>query len=83
MSNDGGLAESLRNWGCPLDDSTLWRQSDSGRVFMSPDEIGTAASWLPCVSPTGPETSSATCESCELYLAGMVPVHGFLSDSRP
>ena len=60
----------FERWGCPMDDSTLWRQSDSGEVFVSPDGIRTGASWLPCLSGATPSLPGM-CASCELYSAGL------------
>ena len=64
--------EIYERWGCPMDDSTPWKQSASGEVFESPDGIRTGASLLPCLSePTPP--LPGTCASCELFNAGLTP----------
>lgn len=68
----------FERWGCPMDDSTLWRQSDSGDSFVSPDGIVTAALWLPCLSGSKPHLPGM-CASCELYLAGLTRLELFPS----
>lgn len=69
-----GLSAKLREYGCPMEDDTPWRQSESGERFTSPDEIGIAASWLPCVSPGGRAPDPGTCVDCELWEAGLIPL---------
>jgi hypothetical protein len=70
MLNDAGLSTQCEQWGCPMDDSTPWKQSDSGDSFTSPDGIGTAACWLPCLSGSNP-VLPGMCASCELFSAGL------------
>ena len=60
-------------WGCPMDDSTKWKQSVSGEVFESPGGIRMAASSLPCITGATPPLPG-TCESCELYRAGQIEI---------
>jgi len=63
MQKDGVLDRHLRAFGCPMDDQTLWKQSQSGELFESPLGIRTAAFWLPCVSNVDPMLPG-TCASC-------------------
>lgn len=71
--SDAGLSATLETWGCPMDDSTKWKQNTLGDSFESPDGIRTAAYWLPCLSGLN-LSLPATCASCELYLAGLTRI---------
>jgi len=69
-NSDAGLFSLLRVSGCPLVDGGPWVQSQSGLNFALPNGIGTAACWLPCVSPTERPALPGTCVSCaEFYRA--------------
>jgi hypothetical protein len=72
MSNGERPTAHLERWGCPMDDSTNWKQSSSGGSFVSPDGIVTEASWLPCVSGAQASLFLGTCEACELFDAGLI-----------
>lgn len=75
--------ESVQRYGCPMMDDTPWAQAESGEHFTSPDGIGTAASWLPCVSPQAGPVLPGTCVDCELFAAGLTEVEVSPSRSCP
>ena len=63
--SEPGLCETLRKYGCPMLDTSLWAQSASGEVFTSPDGIGTVAYWLPCVAGTQELPLPGMCADCD------------------
>lgn len=72
MPNEQGLYAKLREHGCPMMDDTSWRQADSGENFTSPTGIGTAASWLPCVSQLAGPVLPGTCADCVVFNRGQL-----------
>jgi len=69
---EDALFELVREYGCPMMDDTPWVQSPSGEHFTSPGEIGIAACWLPCTSPTEPPILPGTCVNCAIHNVRLV-----------
>jgi hypothetical protein len=73
MPNEHGLSGMLREHGCPMMDDTSWHQTESGDTFTSPEGIGTAAFWLPCVSMSAGPTLPGMCADCASHPTGLQP----------
>jgi hypothetical protein len=67
MPNVYGLSAIVRQHGCPMLDTTLWEQTESGEFFTSPEGIGTAAFWLKCVSAADGPMAPGTCDDCVFH----------------
>lgn len=83
IAKDSGLFALLRVYGCPMMDDTPWDQSQCGEFFTSPVGTGTAAFWLPCVSPMVPPVIPGTCDACVASAALARQIEPPLFDARP